>query len=39
MNTELTRPEPITEILIYNWKELTFTSTKPLEDVMFLELS
>lgn len=38
-NTELTPPEPITEIPIYNWKELTFISTKPLEEDMSPEPS
>jgi hypothetical protein len=38
-NTELTPPEPITEIPIYNWKESTFISTKPLEEDMSPEPS
>jgi hypothetical protein len=37
MNTELTQPEPITEILIYNWKESMFTIMKPLEEDMSQE--
>jgi len=32
MNTELTQPEPITETLIFNSKESTFTITKPPEE-------
>lgn len=32
MNTELTPPEPTTEIPICNWKESTFIITKPLEE-------
>ena len=38
-NTELTQPEPITEIQTSNWKELTSITTKPLVAVMFQELS
>ena len=39
MNTVLTQPEPITEILIFNSKELTFTITKLPEEDMSQELS
>jgi len=38
-NTELTPPEPITEILIYNSKESMFTIMKLLEEDMYPELS
>ena len=38
-NTELTQPEPITEIPISNSKELTFTITKPPEEDMSQEPS
>jgi hypothetical protein len=38
-NTELTPPEPITETLIYNLKESTFTITKLPEEDMYPEPS
>jgi len=39
MNTELTQPEPITEILIFNSKESMFTIMKLPEEDMSQELS
>jgi len=37
MNTDLTQPELIMEILTFNWKESMFTTMKPLEEDMFQE--
>ena len=38
INTVLIQLVPITEILIFNWKESMFTITKLLEEDMFQEL-
>ena len=39
MSTELTQLVPITVILTFNWRESTFTSTRPPVEDMYQELS